>query len=186
MSTVEFIFDERKAAQAAAHLLRRHGSSMPYTKLIKLLYLADRQSLIETGYTITGDQLVAMADGPALNRVLFFIEAPCRGVHCRWCQHATHATDGQISDVGDPAEGEMSPYERDVLDGVCDTYGPYESQALIESTMGLPEWSTPNDRSRRIDPRDILKAGGYSDGQIESVVEDVAAHRRFHDHYGGE
>ena len=74
MSTVEFIFDERKAAQAAAHLLRRHGSSMPYIKLIKLLYLADRQSLIETGYTITGDQLVAMSDGPALNRVLFFIE----------------------------------------------------------------------------------------------------------------
>ena len=42
MSTVEFIFDERKAAQAAAHLLRRHGSSMWDIKLIKLLYLADR------------------------------------------------------------------------------------------------------------------------------------------------
>ena len=186
MSTVEFIFDERKAAQAAAHLLRRHGSSMPYIKLIKLLYLADRQSLIETGYTITGDRLVAMADGPALNRVLFFIEAPCAVSTAAGVNTSRTRPTARSPTWASPLKESCRPMSATVLDGVCDTYGTYEPRALIECTMGLPEWSDPNDRSRRIDPRDILRAGGYSDGQIESVVEDVAAHQRFHDRYGGE
>ena len=49
---MEFFFDERKAAQAASVLLERHGGSMPYIKLIKLLYLADREALIESGLPI--------------------------------------------------------------------------------------------------------------------------------------
>lgn len=57
---MEFIFDEHKATQAAAYLLRRGGGRMRYMKLIKLLYLADRTALIETGSPITGDRFVAM------------------------------------------------------------------------------------------------------------------------------
>ena len=55
--TMKFVFDERKAAQAAAHLLHRHGGPMPYIKLIKLLYLADRRGLRRDGspgYGVTG------------------------------------------------------------------------------------------------------------------------------------
>ena len=46
---MEFFFDERRAAQAASLLLERRAGRMPYIKLIKLLYLADREALIETG-----------------------------------------------------------------------------------------------------------------------------------------
>ncbi|MGE0134681.1 MAG: hypothetical protein AB7L91_10365 [Dehalococcoidia bacterium] len=46
---MQFVFDERRAAQAAAQLLELRGGRMPYMKLIKLLYWADRESLIETG-----------------------------------------------------------------------------------------------------------------------------------------
>ena len=67
---MEFVFNDRKTAQAAAWLLDRQEGRMPYLKLIKLLYLADRQSLIESGYPITGDRLVSMDRGPVLSRVL--------------------------------------------------------------------------------------------------------------------
>ena len=82
----------------------------------------------------------------------------------------------------------MSPYERNVLDAVCDTFGAKlpRAQALIESTMGLPEWS---DRQRSIEAdrsADILKAGLQRPRQIESVVEDWLRIERFHDRYGGE
>ena len=36
-------FNEVKATQAAARLLRNRGGRMKYLKLIKLLYLADRE-----------------------------------------------------------------------------------------------------------------------------------------------
>ena len=40
-----------------------------YIKLIKLLYLADRAALIETGSPITGDRYVSMKFGPVLSNV---------------------------------------------------------------------------------------------------------------------
>lgn len=35
---IEFVFDEREAAQAAAHVLRRHGGPLHRDVLIRILY----------------------------------------------------------------------------------------------------------------------------------------------------
>ena len=59
---MKLVFNERKAAQAAAYLLRKHGTPMHAHHLMFMLYMADRQSLIENGYTITGDQMVMVPD----------------------------------------------------------------------------------------------------------------------------
>jgi hypothetical protein len=59
---VRFRFNERKAAQAAAYLLAKRGGRMDYRKLLALLYLADRQKLVERGHTITGDAFVNVPD----------------------------------------------------------------------------------------------------------------------------
>ena len=63
-------FNEKKATQAAAHLLRLRGGRMSYMKLIKLLYLADREALLRWGRTISTDRYVSMDRGPVLSRVL--------------------------------------------------------------------------------------------------------------------
>ncbi len=39
------MFNERKAAQAAAYLLHKAGGKLPLLKLMKLMYLAERLSL---------------------------------------------------------------------------------------------------------------------------------------------
>ena len=39
-------FNERKAMEAAAHLLHRRGGQMHYLKLLKLLYIADRRRCV--------------------------------------------------------------------------------------------------------------------------------------------
>ena len=47
------LFNEAKATQAAARLLFLRGGTMSYVKLIKLLYLADREALIRWGRPVT-------------------------------------------------------------------------------------------------------------------------------------
>ncbi len=51
MSNIKF--DEVRATQAAAVLLKLAGGQMNYTKLIKLLYLADKQTLARVGKPLT-------------------------------------------------------------------------------------------------------------------------------------
>ena len=62
---IEFVFNERKTAQAAARLLKLHGGKMDYRLLLNLMYLADRQALTETGLPISGDSYVSMDLEPA-------------------------------------------------------------------------------------------------------------------------
>jgi hypothetical protein len=54
---------EVKATQAAARLLQNRGGRMKFLKLIKLLYLADREALSRSGRPITTDSYVSMDNG---------------------------------------------------------------------------------------------------------------------------
>src|SRR5437762_12295497 len=81
-------FNERKATQSAARLLELRGGRMSYLKLIKLLYLADRQALLRWGRPITTDRYFAMERGPGLSRVLDLAtdgEEP--GAPCIWASY---------------------------------------------------------------------------------------------------
>src|SRR6266480_2169456 len=66
-------FDPLKAAQAASVLLKEEGGRMSRLRLLKLLYIADRESIAETLRPITGDEVVAMDHGPVLSMTYRFI-----------------------------------------------------------------------------------------------------------------
>ena len=56
-----FQFNRAKAIQATAFLLKTRPSHKDsYMRLLKILYVADRESLQETGTTITGDKFISM------------------------------------------------------------------------------------------------------------------------------
>src|SRR5580700_3266295 len=75
--TMALRFNEAKATQAAAFFLRLRGGQMHYIKLIKLLYLADREALIRWGIPFTTDRHVSMDNGPVTSRILKLITEDC-------------------------------------------------------------------------------------------------------------
>ena len=64
------LFNEKRTAQAAAFMLHSAGGRLPLLKLMKLLYLAERESLRLFGEPISGDKLVSMPHGPVLSKTL--------------------------------------------------------------------------------------------------------------------
>src|SRR5688572_14417051 len=76
-----------KTVQATAVLLQAApGERMSYMRLLKLLYLADRRMMRETGSPITFDRVVAMKHGPVLSETYSLIkgEHPDAGVWSRF------------------------------------------------------------------------------------------------------
>jgi hypothetical protein len=63
-----FRFKFERSLQAAGVLLGLDGNRMQRIRLLKPLYIADRELLSETGRTITGDRGVDMDHGPVLAR----------------------------------------------------------------------------------------------------------------------
>jgi uncharacterized phage-associated protein len=181
---MKFEFRERKAAQAAAFLLSLNRGRMKYMTLIKLMYLADRQSLIETGQPITGDRMVSMPNGPVLSMVLDAINSGKRPYSTNaWHEYVSMPEKYMVrlqKDVQQEADyDELSPYNIGVLRRVFATFGKKSQWALVRYTHTLPEWDDPQGSSRPIDPATILRESGKSDAEIERVAQRAEANAFF-------
>lgn len=176
---MRFLFNERKAAEAAARFLSMAElQSMAFIKLIKLLYLADRKALIETGRTITGDRMVSMENGPVLSRVYDCNkDEPEAGSAWREYISAPHGYDVSLNK--EPTFRALSPYELDTINDVFVGYGHLGKWDLVALMHDLPEWKDPDRSALPIDPRTILQEAGKSDAEIERIAEELESLRTF-------
>jgi uncharacterized phage-associated protein len=168
---LRFPFHERKAAQAAAHLLRLSGGRLAYMHLIKLLYLADREMLIGCGRPITGDRLVSMKHGPVLGRVLDFINSGPTSEQTPWFEYISEQDryDVSLKDPN-PDVDELSEHETTILDEVHRRYGSMDKWELVDLLHKiLPEWKDPGSSSSDIDPEEILRAAHWDDARLKEA-----------------
>lgn len=84
------MFNERKVAQMAAYLLKKRGGCMSHLKLMKLLYLADREAMDRYGAPMSGDRVVSMPQGPVLSMTLNLVDGDIESSPNGW--------DGWVSD----------------------------------------------------------------------------------------
>ena len=176
---IRFEFDERCAAQAAAHLLDAIGGEMPYLKLIKLMYLAERRSLADDGYSITGDRIVSMPKGPVLSRTLDLIKAHDHAAGAEWPKYVTAPEDYSVRSTGEGCRDGLSDYDCDLLEEVAKEFGHLTEWELVEHTHDLPEWRDPAGSSAEINPAEIMRIAGHSEDEIAAVAEQLDVERAF-------
>jgi uncharacterized phage-associated protein len=174
-----FRFDFNKALQAAGVLLSLDGDRMERIRLLKLLYIADRELLAEIGRTITGDRAVAMRHGPVLSQVYDLIkgEASRAGEWGRFVHTVNHAVELR----NDPGRGELSRGEIEKLAEVTDRYRDVDDWALSEATHEFEEWSKnyTEGTDASIPWRDVLAAQGRE--ELVEIIERDEADRRYLD-----
>ena len=112
--------DVEKAIQAVGVLLRREGKRAGRLRLLKLLYIADRTSLMKTGCQILGSRIVAMKHGPLHSEVLDLIN----GDHIRAPQWSRYFRNVGYTVVlaEEPAIGKLSRFEIELLNQVVDDH----------------------------------------------------------------
>jgi len=164
---MKFVFDERKAAEAAAHLMEMAGGTMPYLVLIKLLYLADRRAVVERGFPITGDRMVSMDHGPVLSRIYDGMKGNVGAATKAWQRFVSPPKNNDVQLLeAPPSAGRLSNYEIDILRAVHEKYGHVDKWDLRDLTHHLPEWHDPHGSSSPIDPEEILRSEGKTKDEI--------------------
>src|SRR5262245_25785120 len=127
---MSFRFNFDKTLQAASVLLELDGDRMGRIRLLKLMYIADRELLAETGRPLTGDRAVAMQHGPVLSHVYDLIkgEAARAGEWSRFIH-----SDGYAVELRDePGRGELSRREVEKLIEVSNRYREVDDWTLSE------------------------------------------------------
>ena len=171
-----FAFKFDKAIQAAAYLLRREPSrEMNYMRLIKILYIADRESIRQTGRPITGDRVAAMKQGPVLSELLDLI----KGTHLdcpKWGSFVQRDT-YNVRLVGEPGLANLSRFDIEMLERVAEERRSHDEWEMVEFTHKFPEWqkNAPEGDSRNwISFADILDAVGRS-ADLPLIEEEAKA-----------
>lgn len=167
-------FREDRTTQAAARLLALRGGKMSHLKLIKLLYLLDREAWLRFGRPITNDAYCAMKHGPVLSSTLDRINERELYGDGYWDRHIAPKVDHEVSirpGVTVPNDL-LSPAEEALIDEIFERYGKMSRWELRDLTHTLPEWD-PQDSSCPIDPADILRCEGFSEEDIAAIAAEL-------------
>lgn len=182
-----FRFDSEKTLQAIGVLLAHSVSNKRdnYMRILKLLYMADRRSIDQTGRPITGDGFVAMKRGPVLTRTYNIIKEEDSDSQV-WSQYiAKKGYDIQLID--NPGFGKLSKYEIELLQTICEENRELDEWAMVEKTHGFQEWqkNDPGESSKPIPLSDVLVALGKQD-ELPRIQQLAAESRAIKALFGGQ
>lgn len=175
-----FRFNLEKAIQAAGVILRQEpGGRINYMKLLKLLEIAERESLRHSGTTITGDRLVAMERGPLPSNIYDLI----KGEHIslqRWetfiCREGYH-----VALRENPGVSRLSRFEIETLQEVATRHANHDEWEMVKITHEFEEWTKnkpDSGSSRDIPIRDVLLAVGKSEEEADAILSEADAQQQ--------
>ena len=170
-----------KLAAATAYILQKNGGRLDYTKLIKLIYLLDREEFNSLGHSMSGDEFRAFPKGPVPIGLYSLIKGEGeREAQALWdSRFLTCGHDIAARAPGLPT-GWLSRFEKRVLDELDAKFHNASCGDLIEYThAACPEWKDPSPAaSRKIAPAEILAALGCSKREIELIEAENEAYER--------
>lgn len=175
---MNFHFDIDKSIAATAFLLKRTANAEhTILPLVKALYLANRESLVHYGRSITGDALCSMKNGPAVSNTYDLMKdsKAANPAHLEKWHHFISARKGDAitlvkepnMDVLSGREVELLNYSFDVVMSVRGTWSDW-------SHRFFPEYEDVGNSSRPIDPKKILRLEKVGEEEISEIEEELA------------
>lgn len=164
----------KKAIQIVSHMLQKYSNRLNYTKLIKLLYIADREALDRWDVPITEDRYTALHNGPIVSEIYDLImERHCDPTaQLQW--NSLFPKDGyDLVGAGTARRDELSEREEKLLDEIDRKFHSWSYGRLIEHTHNralFPEWEDPGESSFPIPLRKILQALGRNEEEIAEIL----------------
>lgn len=174
------MFTPRKVAQMAAYFASRQGGKINILKLMKLLYLADRESMSRYGVPISFDRFVSMDQGPVLSQTLDLINGsyPQR-IAADWDEWISDRENHDVAcnrEVDRAGLDCLSDADIEVLDSVWRAFGAMNQWELRDYThTHLLEWQDPSGSSIPIAEVTILQRVGFSDVEAQELAEEIYA-----------
>jgi hypothetical protein len=169
-------FNEKKATQLAGLLLKMRGQGyMSYMKLIKLMYLIDRQALLRWGWSMTGDNYSSLKHGQILSITYDLVRDRIWGKGNYWKEFVSppHG-DKEVSLIKEPEISELSKADIALAEEIFAEFGKLRRFEIADYTHNLPEYRKTEGPSLPVGYADVLeKVGHRSPEEIETILEEL-------------
>ncbi len=179
------MFTGEKIAQMAAFFTSQAGGEIDILKLMKLLYLADRESFNRYGAPISYDRMVSMDHGPVLSRAYDLVKGCVGGPDGeQWDSWISDRANHRVSLIREAARNNLdhlSDADIEILESIWAQFGAMDKWEIVEYTHEhLGEWRNPNGSSLPINGFDLLRELGKSEEESAAIAEDIREQREIH------
>lgn len=156
-------YNSRKGAQIAAWFAKRQGGKINILKLVKLIYLAERNFMSDFDSSMLNDYLVSMDNGPVNSGTLDKING--FSPDTVWGEYVTdrenHFVAVSNSGLTDDNLDELSRAELRNLEKTWHEFGHMTQWELVDYTHRYcAEWEDPHGSSSQIPYERVFKALG--------------------------
>jgi uncharacterized phage-associated protein len=150
-------------------------------KAVKLLYLADRESVSRHGFPIQDEPHYSLPNGPVNSHTYEFMKGEVHpDLAAAWNDYLTDRSNHEIGlrdpDIDPDDLDELSEADLSVLDAVWDRFGHMDQWELVEWTHdvhNVPEWEDPKGSSALIPLRRMMDALGVQNAaDQEQIVQE--------------
>ncbi|MBY6151702.1 SocA family protein [Vannielia litorea] len=167
-------YDPLKAAQTIAFFAIQQGNDIDVLKAVKLVYLADRESLRRRGHPIQSEARVSMPHGPVNSTTLNYLNGAFRddgGWSGVLSDRANHRVGLANPEINQDQLDRLSTGDIAVLETVWAEFGGMSGFELVDWThSNIVEWQDPQGSSRPI-PLDRMMAAVGLERPIERARE---------------
>jgi len=169
---MNFPANGKKATDAVARIVRQSGGAVDYLRVVKLIYLADRKSILKRGIPIVGGHCFSMRKGPVNGDVMDFVNqrnAP------GWKKIISPRKGNALSVISNPDYDSLSESELQMLDEVVLEHSTRTTDELVEwCHRNCEEYEQVGASERKpISVESILQAEGKTKARIARVVNEA-------------
>lgn len=173
------MFDPKKATDMAIYLLKKAGGQEYHIKIIKLMYLAERESYQRYHEPMCHDKLFSLGNGPILSQTLDmmngykeyskYVDIFAEKINTVVNNHLS------LREIEVEDYGHLSKADKKILDDVWEKFGDIPRFELCEWThMHCDEWQNPEGSMLPIRTEELLQALGIRNKEeINSILSRI-------------
>ena len=162
-------FNEQKAVEAAYNVIKASGGSTTILRLVKLLYLIDREAINNWERSVTTDNHVSMPHGPVTSRIYDFHKQDI--ISPLWNNYiSSNGRNIELRKELPPKK--LSRREIELINSVVEKFKNTSTSALRTYTHKLPEYKETNS-SIPIRFEDILDALGVDPKNVQRIKAEI-------------
>lgn len=163
------MFSSDKVLQEIGYLLLLNDNRMNLLKLMKELYLIDREAIKDTNFSVSGDNHCSMDNGPVLSTTLNLLYDLGKGGNNIWNEYFLSKETRYYPDIclkNKTNDDELSEMDKEYIKNISDKFKNYDEWELKDYTHNLKEWKNPKGSSVPIKYKDIMLAVGKTEKEI--------------------
>ncbi|GFE72321.1 Panacea domain-containing protein [Chroococcus sp. FPU101] len=151
---------------------------MNYTKLIKLMYIIEREAISRWGLPVIYDDYYSLNCGPILSNTLDNITGNSyyRQPSADWERYIIPDGRFNVRLETERKVGKLNRAEVKLIDEIYERFGGMTWEDLIDWThdqKNVPEWENPKGSRLPIEIKTILMQSGFQEDEINEILEEI-------------